>query len=252
MRSNVRGALRVVRRVLVRLALGFVAVTLAWIALALHPDPLFAYTAERANVTLHAREPFPPETGALLDDVIRRISRSPLYDGTRQQHVYLCDSKALYGLFALRGYRSGGVTQMLLGRNAFIRPSSLERNVVFGPSGAPKQPERTLAYFIAHELTHAMTADHLGGLKARRLAAFQREGYADYVAFARPVDFRVGREAILRDAPEMSVQRSGLYRRYELLTAYLLERRGMTVDELLAGPLPVKDVEAELLRDPEL
>jgi hypothetical protein len=235
-----------------RATFGCVAVMLAWVALALHPEPLFAYTTERANVTLHARAPFPAETGAVLDDVLRRISRSPLYDPTRKQHVFLCDSPELYALFALRGYRSGGVTEMLLGRNVFLRPSSLERNVLFGPSGVPKQGERTLAYFMAHEIAHAMTADRVGGWRSLELAAFQREGYADYVAFARPVDFRRGREAILRDAPEMSVQRSGLYARYELLTAYLLERRGMTVDELLARPLRPSEVEAELLRDPGL
>ena len=75
-----------------------------------------------------------------------------------------------------------------------------------------------------------------------RLAAFQQEGYADYVAFARPVDFAAGREALARDAPEMDPRRSGLYRRYELMVAYLLEHRGMTVDELLArriDPAPV-------------
>ena len=47
----------------------------------------------------------------------------------------------------------------------------------------------------------------------------------------------------------MNPRRSGLYRRYELMVAYLLERRGMTVDELLArriDPAPVlADVRAE-------
>ncbi len=50
----------------------------------------------------------------------------------------------------------------------------------------------------------------------------------------------------------MSVRRSGLYRRYELLTAYLLERRGMTVEDFFARPLTETDVEAEFLADPNL
>ena len=251
MDPRTRALLRRLGRVAGRAALGFFAVVVAWVVLALHPEPLFAYTTTRANVTLHARAPFPPQTGPILDEVVRRIARSPLYDPARPEHVYLCDTRALFGLLTLR-YHSGGVTQMLFGRNAFIRPSSLERNVVFGPSGVPKEPERSLAYFIAHELTHAMTADRIGGIRAHRLAPFQREGYADYVGFARAVDFRRGRAAILRDAPEMSVQRSGLYARYELLTAYLLERRGLSVDELLARPRDAEAVQAELLRDPDL
>src|SRR5204863_388569 len=39
---------------------------------------------------------------------------------------------------------------------------------------------------------------------------------------------------LARAAPEMDVRRSGLYRRYELMVAWLLERQGMTVEELLA------------------
>ena len=44
-----------------------------------------------------------------------------------------------------------------------------------------------------------------------------------------------------------SPTRSGLYKRYELMVAYLLERRGMTVDQLLARPMDRRQVEAELL-----
>ncbi len=242
---------RRIARTIARIVSGAFGVAMAWLALALHPEPLFAHSAERANVVLHSRNPLPPETGPLLDEVVRRIARSPLYDPARRHDVFLCDTAALFGLLTLKVH-AGGVTQMLLGRNVFIRPASIERNVVFGPSGAVKEGERSLTYFMAHEVTHAMTADYLGRLRSVRLAAFQREGYADFIGFDHPLDLRAGRDAILRDAPEMSVARSGLYRRYELLTAYLLERRGMTLDEFFARPRNQREVEAEFLADPDL
>ena len=68
----------------------------AWIALAVHPQPLFAYSAQRANVVLHARAPLPPQAGALLDDVVGRVARSPLYDAGRTHHVFLCDTPAVF------------------------------------------------------------------------------------------------------------------------------------------------------------
>jgi hypothetical protein len=242
---------RRIARTTVRTVVGAFGVAMAWLGLALHPEPLFAHSAERANIVLHSRKPLPPEASPLLEEVVRRVSRSPLYDPAQRQHVFLCDTPALFGLLTLK-IHAGGVTQMLFGRNVFIRPSSIERDAVFGPSGVVKESERSLTYFVAHELTHAMTADRLGGLRARRLAAFQREGYADRIGFDHAVDFRAGREAILRDAPEMSVQRSGLYRRYELLTAYLLERRGMTVQDFFARPLTESAVQAQFLADPNL
>ena len=118
------------------------------------------------------------------------------------------------------------------------------------PLGQDTPGERTLAYFIAHEVTHAMTADRIGRWRYFHLAAFQQEGYADHVAFARPLDLARAREALVRDAREMDPRRSGLYLRHEMLIAYLLERRGMTVDELLARPLDPAPLLAALRADP--
>jgi hypothetical protein len=235
-----------------RVVLAVVTVAAAWVALAIHPQPLFAYSLQRGNVVLHARAPFPPQAGPLLDDVLARISRSPIYDAGRTHHVFLCDTPGLFALFAPWNRRAGGVAHVPLGGNAFLRPSSIERGRLIGPSGDDKPGERTLATFIAHEVTHAMTGDHVGRLGYRRLAAFQVEGYADYVAFARPppFDFAGGRAALARDAAEMDVQRSGLYRRYELMVAWLLQRRGLTVAELLAGRIDPKETLAALRADP--
>jgi hypothetical protein len=232
-----------------RLGLALAAVVAAWLALAIHPQPLFAYSARRANVVLHARAPLPPQAGPLLDEVVRRAARSPLYDPARVHHVFLCDTPSLFALFTLWDRKAGGVAQIYFTGNVFIRPTNLARGRVIGPSGDEKGGERTLAYFLTHEVTHAMTADRVGRWRYARLRAFQKEGYADYVGFDHRVDFARGREALLRDDPEMSPKRSGLYRRYELMVAHLLERRGLTVPELLAAPLDPREVETDLLAD---
>jgi len=234
-------------RIARRLGLTLVAVAAAWLALALHPQPLFASSAQRGNVVLHMRGPLPPQAGPLLDEVVRRVSRSPLYDPARVHHVFLCDTPALFTLFTLWDRKVGGVAQITLVGNIFIRPTNLVSGRVIGPSGDEKLGERTLAYFIAHEVTHVMTGDRVGRWGYHRLAAVQAEGYADYVAFDRPVDLAARRRALIADAPEMSPRRSGLYQRYETLVAYLLERRGLTVDQLLAKRIDQRQLEAEFL-----
>lgn len=226
-----------------------VAVAAGWLGLVLHPQPLFAYTARQDNIVLHARRPFPAATQPLLNDVLRRVSASPLYDRGRVHDVFLCDTPALYDALALWAYKSGGVTQTLANGHIFIRPYDIQRGTVFGRNGEVKNG-RPLAYFIAHEVTHAMTADHIGRWNFHRLAAFQKEGYADHVAFARPLDWRAERVALIQETPEMNPSQSGLYRRYELLVDYLLERRGMSVDQLLAGPLDRQVIEAQLRAEP--
>ncbi|HXU61963.1 MAG TPA: hypothetical protein VN962_09700 [Polyangia bacterium] len=228
-----------------RALLVVVALAAGWLGLVVHPQPLFAYTARQDNVVLHARRPFPAATRPLLDDVLRRVSASPLYDRDRPHHVFLCDTPALYDALVLWAYKSGGVAQALLNGNVFIRPFDIQRGTVFGRSGEVKNG-RPLAYFIAHEITHAMTADRIGRWRYHRLAAFQKEGYADHVAFARPMDLQAERAALIQETREMNPSQSGLYRRYELLVTYLMERRGMSVDELLSRPLDPHVIEDQV------
>ena len=229
-----------------RVGLMLAGVVAGYLALVIHPQPLFAHSLQRGNIVLYASQPLPPEATPMLDDALRRIRTSPLYDAERTHHVFVCDTPQLYDFFALWDYRSGGVTHTWASGNAFIRPSNLVRGRVIGRSGVEKGGERTLSYYVAHEVTHAMTADHTGRLRFRSLAAFQREGYADYVAFARPVDLARGRADLLANTADMDPQRSGHYDRYRLLVGYLLQSQGLSVKGLLARRLDGPSIESEL------
>jgi hypothetical protein len=226
--------------------LGLAAV---WVALVIHPQPLFAYNLRRQNLQLHARAPLPPEAGPILDEAVRRLSRSPLHDPGQTYDVFLCGSSSLFTLFTLRTDITAATHP---GGHAFIRAADVASNRVIDPSGHERTGERTLTYTIAHEATHAMTMAALGYLRFYRLDPFQVEGYADHVAFDHRLDLAAGREALRHDAPEMNPRRSGLYRRYELLVAYLLGRQGLSVQQLLARPLDRREIERRLEAEPEL
>jgi hypothetical protein len=238
------------RRVVRRAMLGLAALVAGHLALVVHPQPLFAYTLQRGNIVLHARQPLPPEATPILADALARVSGSPLYDAARMHHVFLCDTSGLYVFFSPWAYKSGGQAQVT--GNVFIRPANVARGRVIGRSGVEKGGERTLAYYIAHEVTHVMTDDHFGRWPVSRRAAFQKEGYADYVAFARPVDLRRGRADLVANTADMDPSRSGHYDRYRLLVGYLLQRRGLSVDELFARRLDRLEIERALLADGDL
>ena len=229
-----------------RLALAATALGVGYVALVIHPQPLFAYSAKRQNVVLHARHPFPTETPALLDDVVRRLSASPLYDSQRIHHVFLCDTPQLFAVFALWQRTAGAIAATWANGNAFIRPANISRGRVTGASGIEKGGNRTLAYYVAHELTHSMTADRTGRFGYRRLSAFQTEGYADYVAFAEPVDVNQGLSELRAGSKDMDPALSGHYDRYRLFVGYLLQDRHLPVEELLAQRLDGSRIEAEL------
>ena len=217
-----------------------------WIALVIYPGPLFAYSVRRQNLELHARQPLPQQAGTIVDEALRRLKRSPFYRPDRKYDVFLCGGSAMFAFFTLQT-RVTAVTHV--GGNSFIRAANVAQDRVVDPSGQERQGERTLTYYIGHEATHAMTMAALGRLRFYSLAAFQIEGYADHVAFDREVDLPAGRLALRRQEPDMNVRQTGLYRRYELLVAYLLRRQGFTPGSLLSRRLDQAEVERSLLAD---
>jgi hypothetical protein len=104
-----------------------------------------------------------------------------------------------------------------------------------------------LSYYIAHEVTHHMTSTSLGRWQYFLLPAWVREGYADYVGRAEPVDLREGALRLAAGAPEMEPKRSGLYLRYRLETAYLLQHEHQSVAELFAAPPSSQAVDQAIL-----
>lgn len=232
-----------------RAAVGMSLLAAVWLTLTIHPQPLFAFSMREGNLVLYARAPLPKEAGPIARDALNRVAESPLYDPAREQHAFLCDSQSLYSLLSVSTHGSGKTNPF---RNVFIRPANVARDRIIERSGLEKPSPRTLAYVLAHELTHALTFDRLGFSASRRLSAMQLEGYADFVALGPYGDMRAGREALKGDAFEMSVSRSGRYDRYRLLVSYLLGTRRMSPEQLFARRLEEKDVLAQLLADRSL
>jgi hypothetical protein len=244
-----RAGLRALRRVAGRVAAGMTPLFAVWLTLTIHPQPLFAFSIREGNVVLHARAPLPKEAGPILRDALSRVAQSPLYDPSRERHAFLCDSQGLYTLLALTTHGSGKTNPF---RNVFIRPANVARDRIIERSGLEKPSPRTLAYVLAHELTHALTYERLGFRTSRALSAMQSEGYADFVALGPYPDVHAGREALRGDAFEMNVSRSGRYERYRLLVSYLLGTRRMSPAQLFARRLEEKDVLTQFLADRSL
>lgn len=102
--------------------------------------------------------------------------------------------------------------------------------------GTEVDGERTLTYFIAHEVTHALLAKHLGRLGYLRLPTWINEGYADYLAKAGAFDYERELRQYRQGASDLDPAKSRLYNRYHLAVSYWLDKRGLNVGQLLALP----------------
>ncbi len=126
----------------------------------------------------------------------------------------------------------------------FFRPARLDGDTMIGASGREAGGERTLGYYVAHEVTHTMTADRMG-LAYYDLPVWVREGYADYVGRGETFDYARVRRQLL-DGVRETDPASGHYLRYVLFVAHELDVRGTSVDALLRRPRPIDEVEADV------
>lgn len=240
---------RRIARATVIAGLGLGIVLILYLALLCHPGSFFGYTLARGGITLHSDEPIPPESaGLILDEVERRLARSPLAGGGRlgDIRVYVCNRRWRFVLLANFRHHVGGLTYPPLTDNIFLRPVRFEADRLIGPSGQDVPGERTLTYFIAHEIAHVLIARELGVVGYARLPDWKNEGYADLLAKGGEFDFDRAREQLRRGDRDLDPERSGLYLRYHLLVADLLEFRGLSVRDILRNDFDPARLEREI------
>jgi hypothetical protein len=224
------------------------AFALYW-ALLCFPQPFFRSSVQADNLALYSDQSFAPEAGKrILETVEAKLAASPLYSARERHAAYICNARWRQRLFFNRNYGVGGLNQYPLTTNVFLRDAAVEDNRLISPSGSRVPGDRTLDYFIAHEITHTLTVRAIGWLKYYELPRWVREGYADYVAKGSAFDYEPARRAFLTGVPEMDWQQSGLYWRYHLLVAYLLDKQHWTVQQLLESPPEQSSIEDQIRR----
>jgi hypothetical protein len=218
-------------------AIILIAATLAMYgALLCHPDPLFAHSIRAGTVVLHSPQALPERALQIAKDADSRVSRSPLYDSRQRHHVYLSDTPQLFALFSTYRFRGGGVAYGGLTENTFLRPASIERDRLIRSNGTEVPGERTLTYFIAHEVVHGMLTARVGRIRYLMLPTWLNEGYADYIAKAGAFDYARELERYRAGHRDLDPAQSSLYLRYHLFVSHWLDKRGLSVDQLLALP----------------
>ena len=249
------------RRLITRIAIAAVAIrpaatirTAGLIALCT-PQPLFAYRVAYGRYQVWSDRPIEPQIRGVLDDVTRRISRSAIYSPDQRFRIFICNDPWRLALYSER-FNSGmaGAADTAFARNVYLRRADIPRNRLIPASGwsAAKMADRPLSYYIAHELTHVMESRAFGRGSSVRYPDWLNEGYADYVAKAGEFDMAANARALRAGAFAMNPKASGLYRRYHLEVAYLLDRQGMTIRELYADPPDEAVVRARIIADETL
>jgi hypothetical protein len=210
------------------------------------PQPFFTHKLQKDNIILFSDKDLPQkETELLIQDVRSRISKSELFKQDKLYQVFICNETSRFSFFANTNAKVGGINYVYFNKNTFIRPADIKNNKLYSPSGNPVQGERTLSYFIAHEITHGMTVERIGRSAYYKLPEWIIEGYADYVGKGN-INFPEELKKFKANHQDMDRQRSGLYLRYHLLVAYLLDEKKVSLGEILDDKFRQEDIEKEL------
>jgi len=216
-------------------------------ALILFPQPLFAYSMTHGQFQIWSDRPIDPRMAVVLDDARRRIEMSELYDPDATFRIFLCNEPWRLLLLA-RSSQVGGSADTLLTGNIYLREADIAANRIVPPEGELADAEtRPLSYFIAHEATHVMQSRAFGGLLEVRYPDWLTEGYADHIGKGRSFDLNENARLMRDGDPRLDYARSGLYRRYHLLVAFLMEREGQTIRALFENPPDRSQVEARVV-----
>ena len=216
------------------------------------PQPAFAYQVTAGRLSLYSDRAFDADKArGVLMDAQARLASSPL-DDAQAYSVFIANGDGLRRVVFTVGGGAAGINYYPLTANVFLRRADVAGDRLYGQSGRPAAPPRTLAYYIAHEVAHTLTAKRLGPGRLWNwgLPQWVREGYADYVGLGGRVDIADLHRRYLVGDPELDFTRSHTYSRFRMLTAYLLQRRGWTVDQLLATRLT--EAEALAMMDADL
>lgn len=118
-----------------------------------------------------------------MEDAQKRLLKSKIYDTKHTYKIFICNNLNTFRFFSSYEFKqAGAVSFPHLCTNSFMRKSNIENNRLIGPNGYEVRGKRTLAYFIAHEVTHTIVGRKIGGIAYLRLPKWIREGYSEYIA----------------------------------------------------------------------
>ena len=220
------------------------------------PQILFSDSARVGTVTVHHDGLGNERAIRLATEIDRRLRGSRFEDPTRSDSLFVFRERATYELYRKLTFSRivpSGFNLPVFGNSYVCEAVVAELGEASG--GKPRLSiwDGDLAHIGAHEIGHQYVVDRIGAGRWRRLPHWKQEGLPEYIANAGvvrddPSLSLVARVEILEDATLWSARPEGrragwdrLHYEAGLLVEFLLEVRGMSLEELIADRVTRSD-----------
>lgn len=220
----------------IKLLLLFLVLTfLGYWSLIEFPSFLFSHKYQNANLVLYSDKPIHSNIVKITGEVLLRLNKSSLFNVNKTYEVYISNDIWRWNLLSYPANlttRLGGFNAGFHG-NTFIRPSIISENKIIPPgNNLLDAKQRDLVYFITHEIVHGVLYDEAGYISNFiNYPRWFQDGYPDYIA-KKSFDFKDNLMQFKRNEKRLTVQ-SGLYVRYHLYMAYLMDIKKYSIKEII-------------------
>ncbi|GAB4145661.1 MAG: hypothetical protein OHK0017_05500 [Patescibacteria group bacterium] len=193
------------------------------------PQPFFKYSSTRGTITVRSDREFNlQKMDQILSGVESKLKKSPLYKSETQHLVIIIQTPWIWNYFAAQAPQVGGINYTYFNHAIYLRQGDVDNNRLIGPSGNPVPGERTLEYFITHEITHTLEYQSMPLGQYPVSTNWMLEGYADYIAH----DSKTYEQALDKYLNTPETTGAKYYTRVRTMTAYLLEKEQISFDKL--------------------
>lgn len=215
-------------------AVGMIIVTLLvigvmYVLTLCFPQPFYPNILTVNNISIYSDEEIPTrEMTDIIHTVEDTIRKSALYKADTKHSIYITANPVLWTYFTNKFNKVGGLNYTLFNHSIFLRKADIRTNRLYGPSGNPVAGDRTLDYFMAHEITHTLEFQSMPWHRYPINTNWTLEGYAEYIAHGSQT-YEASLEYYLT-VPENAGAKN--YTRMRTMVAYVLEKEKVPISEL--------------------
>jgi hypothetical protein len=200
------------------------------------PQMLFDHELRVGRLNFHSERSLNrTDVAYVVADAEQRLMKSAINDRQNTYELFIVESRWKRKLLFAPAGDVGGVTYFpLANRNVFLSGAIFEQNRLVSQHGYVPLANRTLSYFIAHEITHLQEGARVGTLAYVLMPRWIREGFADRIGLGHPSDRADLAASLAHDVIDPKHwNRFGYYSDLRLVVDTLLDQDIMPVNELL-------------------
>lgn len=218
------------------------SLALTYFGILAFPDVLFAEHLAYGRFRVASDAPIDPGLIKVLDRAAARLATSPINQPEMIHRIYFCKSPWRKALLAPTGLGAYAVTRAVFEYTVVLGRVEIESDRIL--RAPPRQGGRSLSGVLAHERTHALIDDHLGGWTSLKCPSWKKEGYCDYIA--GDCTFPIPEAKRLIRAGRTSADPAFRYAQSSLIVKYLIEIEKLSVDALMALSTPEDELLAKV------